>query len=93
MESGILIGTAFHLLLLAYQGNKPSTKLTHLSGNSLTEDRFIVKVDRNLYFPGVESFRKSLNKASERASNKESSCLIIDLENVTEMDYTALKVS
>jgi len=91
MESGILIGTAFHLLLLAYQGNKPSTKLTHLSGNSLTEDRFIVKVDRNLYFPGVESFRKSLNKASERASNKESSCLIIDLENVTEMDYTALK--
>lgn len=91
MESGILIGTAFHLILLTYQGNKPSTKLTHLSGNALTEDRFILKVDRNLYFPGVETFRKSMNKASEKASNKESSCLIIDLENVTEMDYTALK--
>jgi len=91
MESGILIGTAFHLLLLAYLGNKPSTELTHLSGNQLTEDRFVIKVDRNLYFPGVETFRKSINKAGEKASSKDSSSLVIDLENVSEMDYTALK--
>lgn len=91
MESGMLIGAGFHLVLLAYLGNKPFSDLTHLPANAQTEERFVMKVDRNLYFPGVETFRKSMTNASSSACEKPPSCLVIDLENVTEMDYTALK--
>lgn len=59
----------------------------------MTEERVIVKADTNLYFPGVEKFRQTLNEATDGETDGRSSCLLVDLSNVTEIDYTALKVS
>lgn len=66
--------------------------------NEMTEERIIVKADRDIYYPGVESFREVLNLAQEdiRPVKLEeigrNPCLIIDLSNVSEIDYTSLKV-
>ncbi|XP_046449213.1 sodium-independent sulfate anion transporter-like [Daphnia pulex] len=92
MEYGILIGAGIHLLLLAYIGNRPHPELIRLPGNEVTEERVIVKADSNLYFPGVEKFRRALNEASEVDAEGRSPCLMIDLSNLTEIDYSALKM-
>ena len=62
-------------------------------GNQITEERVIIKASSNLYFPGVEMFRRALNEAIEDETDGRSSFLIVDLSNITEIDYTALKVS
>lgn len=61
-------------------------------GNEVTEERVIVKADSNLYFPGVEKFRRSLNEATEVDAEGRTPCLMVDLSNLTEIDYSALKV-
>ena len=61
-------------------------------GNRITEERVIVKADTNLYFPGVEKFRQVLNEAIDGEAQGRSSCLLVDLSNVTEIDFSALKV-
>lgn len=53
----------------------------------------IVKADANLYFPGVEKFRRALNKATEADTDGRVPCLMIDLSSLKEIDYSALKVS
>jgi hypothetical protein len=45
-----------------------------------------------LYFPGVEKFRRALNEASEVDAEGRSPCLMVDISNLTEIDYSALKV-
>jgi solute carrier family 26 (sodium-independent sulfate anion transporter), member 11 len=52
----------------------------------------IVKADCNLYFPGVEKFRRALSEATELDAEGRSPCLMVDLSNLTEIDYSALKV-
>ena len=61
--------------------------------NDVTEERVIVKADANLYFPGVEKFRRALNKATEADDEGRVPCLMIDLSSLKEIDYSALKVS
>ncbi|XP_046632863.1 sodium-independent sulfate anion transporter-like isoform X2 [Daphnia pulicaria] len=92
MEYGILIGAGIHLLLLAYIRNRLHPELIRLPGNEVTEERVIVKADSNLYFPGVEKFRRALNEASEVDAEGRSSCFMVYLSNLTEIDYSALKM-
>lgn len=69
-------------------------------GNDTTAERIIVKADGNIYYPGVESFRKVLSLAVEdirtvKLADDQSYCspyLLIDLSSVSEIDYTSLKV-
>lgn len=63
-----------------------------IQGNNETEERVIIKADSSLYFPGVEKFRQVLSEATDEERGGRSSCLLIDLSNVREIDYTALKV-
>ena len=52
-----------------------------------------MKANSNLHFPGVEKFRRALNEATEVNAEGRSPCLMVDLSNLTEIDYSALKVS
>lgn len=57
------------------------------------EEKCVVTADINMYFPGVEKFRAALKRVAARKKDaKNDSCLFIDLSNVREIDYTALKV-
>jgi hypothetical protein len=40
----------------------------------------------------VEKFRHALNEATEVDAEGRSPCLMVDLSNLTEIDYSALKV-
>ncbi len=67
--------------------------------NDTTGERIIVKSDGNIYYPGVESFRKVLSLALEDLQtiklDDQPNCspyIIIDLSGVSEIDYTSLKV-
>ena len=61
-------------------------------GNEGSEDNVVVKADINLYFPGVEQFRKALNKATLINTEGRHPTLVIDLSNLTSIDYSSLKV-
>ena len=47
--------------------------------------------EANLYYPGVERFRRVLTKVTQSAS--QGSLVIIDLHKMNDIDYTALKVN
>ena len=48
-------------------------------------------MDGDLHFPGVEAFRQSISRAMESAKGPET-VLVVDVKQVKEIDYTALKV-
>lgn len=58
----------------------------------ITGERVIIKVDTNLYFPGVEKFRQAINDALYGETKYQSPFLLVDLSSVKDIDYTALKV-
>jgi len=50
-----------------------------------------LQADRNLYFPSVERFRNTLDKASlDETINR---IIILDMSRVNQVDYTSLKVN
>lgn len=75
-------------ILLSLKLSLLLTNVIILQGKKNNEEKVIVKADSNLYFPGVEKFRQVLNEATDGET-----CVMVDLSHVTEIDYTALKVS
>ena len=73
-----------------FKNIQPNAVIRTSQGKEATDEKIIVKVDSNLYFPGVERFRSALNKA---AVGHRSQHLIIDLSNLKAIDYSSLKVS
>ena len=63
----------------------------NLQANDVTEERIIIEMDGDLHFPGVEAFRQSISRAMESAKGPET-VLVVDVKQVKEIDYTALKV-
>ena len=65
--------------------------------NEITEERIIIKADSSLYFPGVETFRRTVTKAVLSSvpakAGAPSASITIDLEHMADIDYTALKVT
>ena len=65
--------------------------------NEITEERIIIKADSSLYFPGVETFRRTVNKvvlsSVPAKAGAPSASITIDLEHMADIDYTALKVT
>jgi len=50
-------------------------------------------VESNLYFPSVERFRNALSKATVfKTDDEDNRVMVIDLNRVTEVDHTSLKV-
>ena len=50
-------------------------------------------MDSNLYFPSVEKFRNALSKATVfKTDDEDNRVMVIDLNRVTEVDHTSLKV-
>ena len=62
-----------------------------MQANDVTEERIIIEMDGDLHFPGVEAFRQSISRAMESAKGPET-VLVVDVKQVKEIDYTALKV-
>jgi len=94
IEFGMLIGAAFHLVLMAYLGNRqrPAVSRTTLAElrDSGQEEQVVVRLSGNVNFPAVEALRHSINKAT--ASAPQHAVLVLDVQNVVEMDFTTLKM-
>ena len=60
-------------------------------GSVLNGEKFVLRVDRNLYFPAVDRFRNALTKAAYSESSLRT--IVIDFALVTQVDYTSLKVT
>lgn len=57
----------------------------------MEEEKVVIKMDRNLYFPSVERFRNALTKAAPVKSSI-SRTIILDMSRVTQIDHTSLNV-
>ena len=55
------------------------------------EERIVLTMDRNLYYPSVERFRNSLTKVS-KYNTAPNRTIVIDMIRVTQIDHTSLKV-
>jgi len=91
IEYGILIGAQVHLMLLAFDASRSKIACRRIEGGSvLNGEKFVLRVDRNLYFPAVDRFRNALTKAAYSESSLRT--IVIDFALVTQVDYTSLKM-
>lgn len=69
----------------------------HQADEEMGRGRVLLKAEGSLYYPGVEQFRQALKLAKEDIrcethKNTHCPCLIVDLDHVHEIDFTALRV-
>ena len=96
-ETGMIVGTCSHLCILVYTSGNPRMDITRAQVEHAAY--VLVRPDRALFFPSVETIRtklmaaKTKSKDVEAASSPEELPVILDFTYVCEMDYTAAKVN
>lgn len=100
IKEGILLGVTLSVIMLLYRSARPNyAVIGRIPGTSVyrnieryeTEnhpDTLIFRFDAPLHFANAEYFRKKVNELI--SNNPDTTCLILDLNGINEMDSTGL---
>ncbi len=88
VEVGLIAGTLTHLCMLMYRASSPNMR-SELVRWSNDQGYHLVEPDQALFFPAVDEIRARLGEIAAADPRP----IVVDMNRVVDMDYTAAKVS